>query len=313
MEVEYIHVMIDIYYSDRFLQHDTGYGHPERAERLEAIVSRLKDGSFPDVLHWKEPRRARREELSLIHTANHIDTVERTAIMGGFSLDPDTMVSPESFDVALQSAGAWLEGVDTVLDERRSAFVLSRPPGHHAERDHAAGFCLFSNCALAATYALEEKGVDRVAVLDWDVHHGNGTQHILETDRRAAYCSLHQWPYYPGTGAAHEKGNYSNVLNIPMEAGSGRSEYLQAFENEVIPFLRAFEPELLLISAGFDASVNDPLAGMNLTPEEFSEFTLACLDLNPRLMLGLEGGYHLQDLADCVARVLTTIEDNDQG
>lgn len=305
--------MIDIFYSERFLHHDTGWGHPERPERVEAIVDRLKDASFDDILQWKQPRKASREELSWVHSGEHITNVERTVLTGGFSLDPDTMVSPESFEIALESAGAWLDAVDTVMDQQRSSFVVSRPPGHHAEYDHAAGFCLFSNCALAAHYAMKTKQVDRVAVLDWDVHHGNGTQHILESSKRSAYCSLHQWPFYPGTGAAHETGDYNNVLNIPLAAGSGRSEYLRAFEDKVLPFLRSWEPELLLVSAGFDASINDPLGGMNLSTEEFAEFTRACLDINPAIVFGLEGGYHLGDLADCVATVLETVDEVDKG
>lgn len=299
--------MIDIFYSDRFLLHDTGFGHPESPERLKAIVDRLREVPYANHLSWHEPDRIPVELLGQVHSTSYIEEVSRTAQMGGFSLDPDTYISLESYDVALQSAGAWTAAVDSVLDNKRSAFVLSRPPGHHAERNHSAGFCLFANCALAATYALEERKVSRIAILDWDVHHGNGTQHILETERRASYASLHQWPFFPGTGASHETGDYHNVLNIPLPAGSGRSVYMKHFEDEILPFLRAQEPELLLVSAGFDASLKDPIGSMNLTSKEFAQFTEMILDLRTEVLFGLEGGYHLQDLAECVDAVLETV------
>lgn len=291
--------MVNILYSDRFTLHDTGFGHPERPERINACVKGLQSSKYADQFKWLEPRRAKVDELRLVHSHAHILNVRNTAERGGFSLDPDTIVSPESYDIALQSAGAWLDGIDRIIDHQESSFIVARPPGHHAERDHSMGFCLFSNCAIAATYATQIKGVSRVAVLDWDVHHGNGTQHILQSDPQMAYCSLHQWPFFPGTGADHEKGDYNNVLNIPLSAGSGKNEYFPAFDNKVLPFLKAFEPELLIISAGFDASLNDPLGGMRLIPEHFAEFTRYCLDLTPHLLLGLEGGYDLKDLGDC--------------
>ena len=306
MRFEYLGLMINIFYSDRFLLHDTGYGHPERPERLKACTKGILSSPLVDQVNWIEPRLADQEEIQLVHPLSHILNVRNTAQRGGFSLDPDTTISPESYEVALQSTGAWLQGVDRVLDNRESAFVLARPPGHHAERDAAMGFCLFSNCAIAATYAAEVKGLRRIAVLDWDVHHGNGTQHILESDPRMAYCSLHQWPFYPGTGADHEKGDFNNVLNIPLGIGSGETQYFKAFDNKVVPFLKACEPELLIISAGFDASLNDPLGGMQLLPEHFAEFTRYCLEISPHLLLGLEGGYDLNDLADC-SRAVTEV------
>jgi len=298
--------MINIFSSDRFLQHDTGYGHPERPERLKACIDGINKSLDTDQINWVEPRRANMEEIKLVHTPAHIMNVKNTAERGGFSLDPDTMVSPESYDIALQSSGAWLDGIDKLVDRKESSFVLSRPPGHHAEADQAMGFCLFNNCAIAANYAIQVKGVERVAVLDWDVHHGNGTQHILEMDPNLAYCSLHQWPYYPGTGAEHETGDFKNVLNIPLSIGSGKDQYFDAFDKQVMPFLKAWQPEILLISAGFDASQNDPLGGMQLLPEHFAEFTRYCLDLTPHLLVGLEGGYDLGDLGTC-SRAVTEV------
>lgn len=293
------------------MHHDTGYGHPERPERLSACLKGIKEIEAVDALQWLEPRRAEIEELELVHPKSHILHVKTTAERGGFSLDPDTTVSPESYDIALQSVGAWLDGVDAIIDRKESSFVISRPPGHHAESNQSMGFCLFNNCAIAAKYAIQVRGVDRIAVLDWDVHHGNGTQHILESGAKTAYCSLHQWPFYPGTGAAHEKGDHNNVLNIPLSIGSGKDEYFAAFEKKVIPFLKSWEPELLIISAGFDASLNDPLGGMQLLPEHFAEFTRYCLDISPRLLLGLEGGYDLGDLAKCTRAVTETLIQND--
>ncbi len=302
--------MINILSSDRFLHHDTGFGHPERPERLNACIKGIQRIEHSDVINWVEPRRASVDELRLVHSQSHILNVKNTAERGGFNLDPDTPVSPESYDIALQSAGAWLDGIDRIIENKESSFILSRPPGHHAEREHAMGFCLFSNCAIAANYATQIKGIDRIAVLDWDVHHGNGTQHILESDRQMAYCSLHQWPYYPGTGAEHEQGDFNNVLNIPLAAGSGKDEYFSAFDKKAIPFLKAWEPELLIISAGFDASQNDPLGGMQLLPEHFAEFTRYCLDISPHLLIGLEGGYDLNDLTNCTQAVAEVLIEN---
>ncbi|MEA3288096.1 MAG: histone deacetylase [Candidatus Marinimicrobia bacterium] len=307
MRFEYLQPMINIFYTDRFLQHDTGFGHPERPERLKACVEGIQKSNQISEIKWVAPRQATPEELQLVHTKAHILNVKNTAERGGFSMDPDTMVSPESYDIALRSTGAWLDGVDHLVDQKESSFVLSRPPGHHAEADHAMGFCLFNNCAIAANYAMYVKGIDRVAILDWDVHHGNGTQHTLEAERNMAYCSLHQWPYFPGTGAEYEKGEYNNVLNIPVSIGSGKETYYSAFDKKVLPFLKSWEPELLIVSAGFDASKNDPIGGMQLLPEHFAEFTRYCLDITPHLLVGLEGGYDLTDLADCsraVAEVL---------
>lgn len=313
MSFEYLGPMINIFTSDRFLHHDTGYGHPERPERLNACLEGIRESEHVDQIKWIEPRHASLEELKLVHTQGHIQNVHNTVKHGGFSLDADTMVSPESYEIALQSTGGWLDAVDKFVEKKESSFIISRPPGHHAERDQAMGFCLFNNVAIAANYALQVKGLSKIAVLDWDVHHGNGTQHILESDPNLAYCSLHQWPFFPGTGAEHETGNYDNVLNIPMESGSGKNDYFKAFDEKVMPFLRALEPELLLISAGFDASLNDPLGGMQLLPEHFAEFTRYCLDLVPHTVVGLEGGYDLGDLGKCSRSVTETLIEHESN
>ena len=208
-----------IIYSDEFLKHNTGRFHPEKPERLIAIASALKSAPFAHQLEWKSPTPVDERvitSVNKVHTAAHINTIERIARSGGGSLDPDTPISPASYDVALLAVSAWLDGVDSVLATSNPAFVLARPPGHHAEKSQGMGFCLFSNAAIAANYALKQPGIDKVGILDWDVHHGNGTQAIVETNPQIAYCSLHQFPCYPGTGKASERGDYENVLNLPL-------------------------------------------------------------------------------------------------
>ena len=217
-------------------------------------------------------------------------------------MDSDTPVCSESYNIALKSAGAWLDGVDEVI-EGRAAIVLSRPPGHHAESDRAMGFCLFSNAALAATYALKQNDINKVAIFDWDVHHGNGSQHIVQSNPDIVYVSIHQFPFYPGTGSQLEKGDYDNVLNIPVPSGYGSTEYSPIFDEQVFPFIQNFRPDLLIISAGFDAHRNDPLAGINLVAKDFAYMTKRCLEIQPNLLLGLEGGYDLEALVDCVIKV----------
>jgi len=195
-----------------------------------------------------------------------------------------------------------LDGVDEIL-AGNSALVLSRPPGHHAEADRGMGFCLFSNAALAAVYALKQSTINKVAIFDWDVHHGNGTQHIMQSNPDIAYVSIHQFPFYPGTGSQMERGDFNNVLNIPVPSGFGSTEYKQIFDEQVFPFIQNFHPDILIISAGFDAHRNDPLAGINLEAEDFAYMTKRCQEIQPNLLLGLEGGYDLGALGDCVIKV----------
>jgi acetoin utilization deacetylase AcuC-like enzyme len=217
----------------------------------------------------------------------------------------DTPVSPRSYDVALLAVSAWLDGVDSVLVNNNPAFVLARPPGHHATRDTGMGFCLFSNAAIAAYYALTQPGINHVAILDWDVHHGNGTEAIVQTNPQIIYCSLHQFPCYPGTGRKSDTGVYHNVLNLPLSAGSTFAQYQPVFEQQVIPFLSQFNPDLLLVSAGYDANQDDPLAEMCLQPKDYSVFTESLLKITRQILFGLEGGYDLNALAQSV---IATIE-----
>lgn len=301
--------MLPVIYSDEFLKHDNGRFHPERPERLTAIVNALKAAPWADKLEWQLPTPVETRPvihlLEQTHAQRYIERVQQLARGGGGYLDGDTPISPRSYDVALLAVSAWLDGVDNVLATGNPAFVLARPPGHHAERNTGMGFCLFSNAAIAAYYALEQPGIQRVAILDWDVHHGNGTQDVVEKDARIAYCSLHQAACYPGTGQATEQGFHNNVLNLPMPPGSRLVDYQPMFEHKVMPFLKDFQPDLLIVSAGYDANADDPLAGIALKPEDYGVFTKYCLQLTRRIVFGLEGGYHLASLAQSV---VVTIE-----
>jgi acetoin utilization deacetylase AcuC-like enzyme len=300
--------MLPVIYSDEFLQHETGRFHPERPERLKAIVQALKAAPWADKIEWQLPTpvesRSLMPLLQKIHAQRYIETVQQIARGGGGMLDADTPVSARSYDIAMLAVSAWLDGVDDVLVTGNPAFVLARPPGHHAERNTGMGFCLFSNAAIAAYYALEQPGINRVAILDWDVHHGNGTQDIVEHDARIVYCSLHQHPCYPGTGKASEQGVHNNVLNLPMPPGSRLADYQPMFEQKVMPFFKEFQPDLLIVSAGYDANDADPLAGIALQPLDYAVLTNYCLQLTRRIVFGLEGGYHLTALAQSVVATI---------
>lgn len=300
--------MLPVIYSDEFLEHDNGRFHPERPERLTAIVDAIKAAPWADQIKWQLPTAVETRRVmplvQQIHSQRYIETVEEIALSNGGRLDADTGISPRSYDVALLAVSAWLDAVDQVLTTNNSAFVLARPPGHHAERQRGMGFCLFSNAAIAAYYALEQSGVERVAILDWDVHHGNGTQDVVERDARIAYISLHQSPCYPGTGQASEQGFHNNVLNLPMAPGSTLADYQPMFEEKVMPCLTKFQPDLLIVSAGYDANAADPLANIALQPEDYGLFTNYCLQLTRRIVFGLEGGYELTALAQSVVATI---------
>lgn len=299
---------IAIIYSPKFLDHDPGLGHPESPARLEAIVNALKTPFWEPHLQWITPTAiAQRDPLPWIHrfhSQRHGEYLDDLAGRGGGQIDPDTAISPESYEVALLAVNGWLDGVEQVLTENRPAFVLGRPPGHHAMYHGAMGFCLFSNSAIAAHYALTFPHIRKVGILDWDVHHGNGTQSLVAKNPQIAFCSLHQFPAYPGTGAAHERGEYHNLLNIPLAPGGDFSAYERAFEAQVLPFFQDFGPDLLIISAGYDGNERDPLANMNLQPQDFGQFTRYGQAICDRLMFGLEGGYDLPSLARSVCATL---------
>ncbi len=300
--------MVAIIYSDRFLDHLTGLGHPECPQRLTAIVDALRAAPWGDRLTWHFPTPLTERDplpwIAQLHDPQYLELLQHLAQRpGGGALDLDTPVSPQSYDVALLAVNAWLDGVDFALRDQ-PAFVVARPPGHHATARMGMGFCLLSNGAIAAHYALSQPEINRVAILDWDVHHGNGTQDLIENNEAICYCSLHQSPAYPGTGHASDRGNYDNVLNIPVPPNSLFPTYQAAFTEQVIPFFRQFRPDLLIISAGYDALHADPLASMCLQPTDFAKLTQQIRPLAPRLFFGLEGGYDLPALGAAVVATL---------
>lgn len=294
-----------IIYSEKFLEHDTGTYHPEKAERLTAIVHALNNSAIAPDLSWHEPamRPNILDEVRRFHTQEYIETLQNMTAHGGGYIDGDTIASARTYDVALFALSAWLDGVDIVLNSGRPAFVLARPPGHHARSRSGMGFCIFGNAAISAMSACDRLNLDRVAILDWDVHHGNGTQDAVWDRADIAYISTHQAPFYPMTGRKEETGAHNNILNIPMRSGSAMAEYLPVFENQIMPFLRKFNPDLLIVSAGFDGNADDPLASILLKPEDFGTFTKLCLELTPKILFGLEGGYDFDSLSRSVISV----------
>ena len=293
---------LSVFYHPDFLNHDTGTGHPEQPDRLRACVYALENCDFSNKLVWKYPRTATEKELNWVHTEQHIEHIKKVCESGTGGLDADTVICKESYDIALKSAGAWLDGVDEVLNNN-STFILSRPPGHHAERNRAMGFCLFSNAALAAVAALKQTRINKVCIFDWDVHHGNGTQDIVQNNPDIYYVSIHQYPFYPGTGSQMETGKHNNVLNIPLPAGVCSNDYRSKFDEVVIPFIRKSVPDMLIISAGFDAHYRDPLANINLQTDDFAYMTRRLQETQTHLFVGLEGGYDLQALSECCEAV----------
>lgn len=296
-----------VVFSPRFLDHKTGRFHPECPQRLTAIRQLLMTGVCQDKIQWLEPSSIEENKVRYwvhkIHNSNYVDKVRTIAHRGGGKLDDDTPVSAQSYEVALLAVSGWLDGVNEVLKESKPCFILARPPGHHATSMVGMGFCLFSNAAIAANYALSV-GIKKVAILDWDVHHGNGTEEIIAQNPNMIYCSLHQYPAYPGTGKDYDRGHYNNVLNIPLKIGSTIKEYKESFDKKVIPFITEFQPELLIVSAGYDANHDDPLASISLFPQDYYTLTQYCLKITPKIVFGLEGGYHLEALAQSVEQTL---------
>ncbi|GAB5508340.1 MAG: histone deacetylase family protein [Rhizobiaceae bacterium] len=295
-----------LYTHSIYLEHITPAGHPERPDRLRAIEQALRDERF-DALDRKESPPGDPDAILLAHPLSHRDKVEAAIPTEGIvRIDADTSASPKSWLAALAGVGAATAAVDDVFSGAAdNVFVASRPPGHHAERETAMGFCLFNNAAIAARHAQRKHGIERVAIVDWDVHHGNGTQDIFWHDPSVLYCSTHQMPLYPGTGAKHETGA-GNIVNAPLAAGDEGDAFREAMRTRVLSAIDAFKPDLIIISAGFDAHHRDPLAEVNLVEDDFDWATGELMEragqfCSNRLVSLLEGGYDLQGLATSTA------------
>ncbi len=302
-----------------FLEHDPGFGHPESPNRLRAIYDRIAQDDLKDCYVEKRPRMATKEELSWNHSTGYIERIERTKGIAHYQLDPDTATSERSWEAACFAVGGVFEALDAIFEgESSSAFALVRPPGHHAERDYAMGFCLFNNVALGAHYAIRKKGCKRVLIIDWDLHHGNGTQHSFYNRSDVLYFSTHQFPYYPGTGSLKEVGEGEGegfTVNCPLSPGVGDEGYAAIFNHLLAPIIVEYDPDIIFVSAGFDTYKDDPLGGMNVTEIGFAYMAKMLVELSEqccdgRLLFTLEGGYNLNGLKEGVARVLMAINDS---
>ena len=287
--------------------HDMGEGHPERPERMRAVDQALESEIFQMLARDQAPR-APIEALTRVHPADYVAAIEQASPRQGLvRVDQDTSMSPGTWEAALRSAGGAVFAVDEVLGGKVvNAFVATRPPGHHAEVSTPMGFCFFNNAAVAARHAQSAHGAERVAIVDFDVHHGNGTQDIFWNDKSVLYASTHEMPAYPGTGALDERGEYDQIVNAPLRAGDGSETFREAFEVAILPRVEAFSPDLLIISAGFDAHFRDPLGNLKLREEDFAWATRKLMAIaqrrcNSRVVSLLEGGYDLEGLARSVA------------
>ena len=289
--------------TDTYSNHNTGQGHPENADRVSVVIENLKKIEKKNFV-WKKPIKFDSKYLKITHNSNYVSDVEKSFPKNGlFFLDGDTILSPGSKEASSDAVGSIITAIDGVQNkEFQNAFCVVRPPGHHAEKNKAMGFCIYNNVAVGANYLLENYKLNKIAIIDFDVHHGNGTQDIFYENEKVLYISTHQYPYYPGTGGNNEKGKYNNVLNIPLPAGTNSEEYLNAYEH-VLKKLKNFKPEFVLFSAGFDAHKDDPLAQLQLKSKDFYELTKRTLTLTKSSCKGnvvsiLEGGYDLNALKE---------------
>ena len=287
--------------TDTYLNHDTGQGHPERADRVSVVIENLKKNK---KLIWKKPLKFDAKYLKIAHKSDYIDEVENSFPKKGLHfLDGDTIVSPGSRQASSDAVASIITAIDSVQNkEFKNVFCPVRPPGHHAEKDKAMGFCIYNNVAVGAHYLLDKYKFNKIAIIDFDVHHGNGTQNIFYDNEKVLYMSTHQYPFYPGTGANNEKGKHDNILNIPLPAGTNSEEYFNAYEH-VLKKLKEFKPEFLLFSAGFDAHQDDPLAQFKLRSKDFYDITKRTLkvinkSINNKVVSILEGGYDLNALKE---------------
>ena len=293
--------------SDTYKNHNTGNGHPEKIDRVTAIIDNFKKVDNKNLM-WKKPNEFDEFFLNKTHSIEYINHVKQSFPKKGLVfLDGDTIVSPGSKDATKDAVGSIITAIDGVQNkEFKNAFCAVRPPGHHAEKEKAMGFCIYNNVAVGANYLIEKYKYKKIAIIDFDVHHGNGTQDIFYDNEKVLYISTHQYPYYPGSGSNEENGKFNNVLNIPLEAGTTSEEYLNAYEN-VLTKIKQFKPEFLLFSAGFDAHIDDPLAQMRLSTEDFYKITKRTLEYsksfcNGRVVSILEGGYDLKALQNSTQR-----------
>ena len=303
----------------RYLRHDAGFGHPESPQRLEATYVMLEDPDMAGKFEEIEPRHASLEEIEMIHSMSYIKLIESTAGQTFVPLDPDTAATPDSCDVAKLAVGGLFNAIDCVVSrEVDNAFALVRPPGHHAGEGNAAGFCIYNNVAIGAMHAIAKYKMERILIVDWDLHHGNGTQAQFYEDPRVLYFSTHQYPYYPGTGSVEEIGRGKGLgfnINVPLRAGVDNAQFVKIFRKILYPVSMKFKPELVLISAGFDPYFRDPLGGMKVTPEGFAYLTRILMDVadnccGGKLVATLEGGYHITGLAESVKAVLKEMRDD---
>lgn len=296
-----------------YFEHDNGMGHPESQERLFAIVDMLRETRLLEEVVRIEPRDATKEEITLVHDPKYFDLIQSTKGKIRVFLDPDTSTCPVSFDAAVKAVGGMLDATDKVMKgEVNIAFPLVRPPGHHAERNRAMGFCLFNNVAVGAAYASKVYGVKRILIVDWDLHHGNGTQNMFYDSSEVLYFSTHQYPYYPGTGSVNEIGvqnGFGYTINVPIHPGMGDKEYIKIFFEILKPVIEQYKPELILVSAGFDTYLGDPLGGMSVTSKGFAQMTRFLKEMadsycSGKLVLILEGGYNLEGLWESTKAVI---------
>jgi acetoin utilization deacetylase AcuC-like enzyme len=299
-----------------YLEHITSDFHPEHPDRLRAVYSMLEDPELQGKTEVLEAREATAEEIQWIHTESYYQKIESTRDCGHRQLDPDTHISSQSYRTAKLAAGGLCELVDATCTGRiRNGFALVRPPGHHAEAGRGMGFCIYNNVAIAARYAQKKGLAERVLIVDWDLHHGNGTQHSFESDPSILYFSSHQFPYYPGTGRPDETGMgqaQGYTVNVPLPGGQGDEDFVRIYEDVLEPISAQFKPDLVLVSAGFDTYYQDPLGGMGVTEDGFAEITrvlmrIADASCRGRIVLTLEGGYHLDGLARSIKRVILAL------